>query len=326
MKNKAKLTLFSILSAIVVIVGIVMVAVFGGFRVATDGNRLEVCYDTVITISGKEEALENTCESVISSRGLKFNGKNNAEILETQSLGDTGDRVIIYTFSKSVELNQLQAAATQISERVTSEYPDADIYVSVKASEATPINTAAWRGAIALAVAAVAASVYIGIRYGFASAVSGFIASVVAGLLSAAVFAIIPLPIYSYAPLLYAGIGSVFTLFFWMLLGAKLKVSFKEENGVLSAEEAVNKGCRKGRKYVLFFAIPIAAAMLLFGLLATNATRMFFLPALVPLLVSLFAAMWFAPSVMIPIKGKTDSLKFNPKYVGKKKADAEQQQ
>lgn len=325
MTNKAKLILFSVLSALIVIVGIVMVAVFGGFRNASDGNRIEVNYDTVITIAGKEEALEKTCESVLSSRGLKQKNKINSENLDSASIGETGDHTIIYLFSSSTDINTLRQAVTQIKDRVASEYPEADIYVSVHTSQSMMLIEPAWRGAIALAVAAVAAVIYLAIRFGFASAVAGCISSLVAGLLSAAIYAIIPLPVYSYAPLLYAGIGTVFALFVWMLEASKLRKSFKETNGeILSAEEAVKRGLKGARKYALLFMIPIAAAFVLLGALATNATRMFFLPALLPIAFSMLSAMLYAPCIMIPIKEKTDSKKVQKRYVGKQKADAEQ--
>ena len=325
MSNGKKLTLFAVLTALVIVAGIVMYALFG-YHYTSDYKTLEVTYDAIVTISEKEESLESLCENEISKQGLKYSQKQTSVVRDTTSIGETGDKLLTYTFSSKTDETKLTKIAEAIRTSVKSSYADADIYVSVHAGEGTGFYEAAWRGAVALAVAAVVALIYAAIRYGFANAISALIAAASGALLSAAIFAIVPIPVYAYSPLLYAGIAAVVTLVLWFLQSARMRASFKEsDSAALTAEEAVKKACRESRKTLLLFVVPVAVVFILLGAVATSGARLFFLPALVALAVSLFAAMLLGPCVLVPLKEKFDRIKVGRKrYVGKKKADAEE--
>ena len=94
----------------------------------------------------------------------------------------------------------------------------------------------------------------------------------------------------------------------------------------LDAEEAVEEACRNSYKTVLCFAVPLAVALIVLGAVATAGVRMFMLPALVPLAVSVYSSLLLAPAVYAPLKAKFDRFKTRHKrYFGKKKVAAEEE-
>ena len=324
MSNGKKLTLFALLSAVIIIAGIVMYALMG-FHNTADRKTLEISYDVTVTIADKDDALATACENAISKQGLTYTAKQTSIARDTTSAGRTGDTLLSYTFANSVDTATIEKAAAAIRETLASEYAEAEIYVSVHSGQEAHFYEAAWRAAVALAVVAVVALIYAAIRYGFANAITACIVAACGALMSAALFAIIPIPVYAYSPALYAGFGAVVSLLLWFFQSAKMRLTFKDPtSAALSAEEAIKKACRESRNTMLLIIIPLAVVFVIVGAVAAAGVRMFFLPALLPLAVSAFAAMLLGPAVLVPLKGRFDRMKSNKRYVGKKKAGAEE--
>lgn len=320
------LPVYAVISAVVIIAGLILCILLNFNYTSSAGRRVEVTYDAVVSIAEKEDELDSMCESAFRENGLSYSSKQTGVELDSQSLGETGVKAIVYNFSQNVSENALKNAAETIRTRAAGNYADAEINVSVHSAEGTQFYEAIWRGAIALAVAAIVALVYIGIRYGVACALAGLVAVLNDVLFTVGLFAIVRIPVYAYAPLLFAGLAAVLSLIFWTIQCFKLKENSKDpsyEN--LSSADAVDKSCRSSFKSVLLLAVPVFAAFAVIGLAAAAGTRLFFLSALIPIAVALYSSLLLAPTVLVPLKAKFDRLKASRKrYTGKQKASAEE--
>lgn len=320
------LPLYAIISAVLIIAGIVVYAIFGFNYVSAEYKTVEIGYDAIVTIQDKEEDLESLCERSFAAQGLKFCEKRLSVQRDTTSIGETGDKLLSYTFSADTDANKLKSAVDAIRSGTDGTYGDADIYVTVHMNGSAKFYEATWRGAIALAVAAIVVLVYIGFRYGFASALAGLVACIDDALLSVALLALTRLPIYAYMPLLFASLGMIFSLILWIAQCAKMRQNPKSSsNAGITAAEAVGESCRASWKFVLLFAAIFAVGLVILGAVAMSGTRMFMLPALIPLAVGIYSSLLLTPAVLVPLKAKFDRLKETRKrYAGKKKANAEE--
>ncbi len=320
------LPIYAVISAVVIIAGLILCILLNFNYASAEERTVEVSYDAVITIADKEKELEDLCDAAFKESGADYSDKQTGLELDSQSLGETGVKLIVYRFSAGESENSLKNAAEAIRQRAKSAYPDADVSVGVHLNTQSSFSEALWRGAVALAVAAIVALVYVGIRYGVACALTGLVAVVNDTLFTIGLFAIVRLPVYAYAPLVFAGLAAVLSVMMWIVQCAALKKNSKDPSfGTLSAGDAVTQSCATSFKKVLLLALPIAVAFAVLGIVAAAGTRLFFLSALIPLAVSLYSSLLLAPAVLVPIKARFDRFKATRKrYSGKQKASAEE--
>lgn len=319
------LPVFAVVSAVVIIAGIILSILLSFNYISANERTVEVSYDAVISIADKEEDFQKMCETAFRENGVSVRDKQTGAELDSQSLGDTGVKLIVYKFAAGESENALKNAADTILRNAQANYADADVSVSVHNSVDTRFYEASWRGAVALAVAAIVALVYVGIRYGVACALTGLVGVVNDTLFTLGIFVIARIPVYAYAPLLFAGLSAVLSVVFWTLQCFKLRENGKDPSfATLSAKDAVAQSCAGSYKSVLLLAASIAAAFAVIGAVAAAGTRLFFLCALIPLAVSLYSSLLLLPAVLSPIKEKFDRMKSTRKrYSGKQKASAE---
>lgn len=323
LRSGKRLPIFAVISALIVIAGAVLFGLFGFHRISEAVKSVEVSYDAIITISNGEEKLESLCEKAFSDQGLKVKDKSFSVRRESNTLGETGDKLIRYEFSSNASEEALKRAVESIRANAMSEYGEADVYAAVFVAEEGRFYESAWRGAIALAVAAIAALIYLGFRYGVGCALSGLAAVCNSALMTLALFAIFRIPVYAYGPLVFAGIASAMTVLLWIIFCAKLRAQIKDQSfAALTAEEAVLRTTQSSYKEILLFTGISAAVFVVLGAVASAGARLFFLPALIPLAVSLYSSVLLAPAVLVPLKNKFDRMKASRKrYEGKKKAE-----
>lgn len=306
------------ISAAVIIAGIVLYILFGfnGQADFPSAKRFEVRYDTVVTIGkSTEEELQKLCEDTFAQNGLTVKHKQVYEI--------TGGGVLEYTFGGDVSGEALQKAKEAVSAALGAAdgiYADAETFVTVHASENRAFSEAVWRGAIAIAVGCVVALVYLGIRFGVASAVSGLIACVHDALFTLSVFAICRIPVYAYAPLLFAAIAAALSLILWTVQSIKMRENFKDSAYFgMAGAEAVEESGKTALKTVLGVVCPLAIAFVLFGVLATSGVRLFFLPALIPVAVCAYSSLALVPAIHGHIKKTVVGTVKKKRYEGAKK-------
>ncbi len=318
------LPVWAAVSAVLLAAGIILCALFGYNYVAPETKSIEIGYDAVVQIELKDEALEKLCEDAISGGGLTYCEKTVSPELDMSYVSPTGNVVLTYTFGAETDSAALSSVADKILSGVksSSDFANADIDVSVHTAAGEVFYEAVWRGAVAIAVAAIVALVYVGFRFGVGAAVAGLVACVNDSLLAAFLPALVRLPVYAYMPIMLAGIAAVFSLLLWLVQCMKMRGNFKDPAYTgLSAQEAVGQSVLSSVKFALCFIVPIAVVLVILGAIATSGLRLFMLSALIPLALSVYSSFLLAPAVLVPLKDKIDRYKVRHKrYVGKKKA------
>lgn len=314
-------------SAILIVVGVVLFSLFGFNYASPEKKTVEISYDAVVYIEEKEEKLAEECEKVFSQNKLEYTAKKTDRELDVNYVAETGNYLLVYTFSSDVKDETLQTAAASLQAALegNSEF-GGDIFVSAHTLAGEQFHEASWRAAIALGVAAIVALVYVGFRFGWDCAISGLVACVNDTLLTLALFAIARIPVYAYGPVLFAGIAAVFSAILWLAQCMKMRENFKDPAYTsLTAQEAVGVSVAGSWKFVCCFVLPLAVVFAVLGIIASNGLRLFLLPVLLPLAVSVYSSFLLAPAVLVPLKSKFDKMKSSrKKYVGKKKAEVQE--
>lgn len=321
--------LFVAVSAVVILAGIILYALLG-FNVTAekpDYKSFEVQYDVVAVINNKEEDVQKVCEDAFAANGLKFESKNTYDEVAGSLTLPTGAKRLVYTFSADAPEEALASAKAAAEENLVfkneaGETLGVESAVSVVTVAGESFYEAGWRAAVAIAVGAVVVLVYIGIRFGVPSGLSGLVGMVNAVFFTLGFFAITRIPLFAVAPLLYAAIAAVSFALFWLLHCMKMRENFKSpEFSKFEADEAVAESLKTSDKFVYFTAGAIGIALLAVGAVAAAGVRTLVLPALVAAAVSLYSASLLTPSVHVYCKRAFDKIKKNKvrKYSGKKK-------
>lgn len=320
-----KLPIFLAISAVILIAGIVLYALFGFNCDSGAGKSFEVTYDAVVTISDGGDRVEEVCEETFSSVGIDYEKKYEAApAIDSSSLADTGDFTVRYLFGEDVSDETLAAVKNTVEGVLTSEFEGAEIYIAVRSqAAASTFAEPAWRGAVALAVAAVVVLVYIGFRFGWGRTLTGLCLTVHDVFLTLALLAITRIPVAAAAPLLFAAAAAVISLLLWMVQCMKMRETFKDPAfRTMDAEEAVNECSKSSYKAVLYVVAALAVVFIVVGAVAAPGVRTFFLPLLLPLAVSAYSSLVLGPTLYLPMKKLDDrSNAKKGRYVGKKKAE-----
>ncbi len=335
-KGNKLFALFLAISSVVIVAGIILYALLG-FNTAPErptNYTFEVKYNVVLGINDLEDDLQKLCEDTFQENGLSYSKKQVAAENSSSNLYETTDSILSYTFdsasseslAKAVKAVNAAAAAYKTTDADGEEvypYSDAAVFASWHVHTGMRIYEYAWRGAIAIAVAAIVALGYVCIRYGVSCGVAGLACCAHDALFTAALFAVTRFPVYAAAPLLYAAAAAFMSVLLWLVLCAKIK-----ENGKaavpLAGEECIRKAVAENRKLVLFTALPFAVAIAVLGLVAFGSATLFLLPMLVSVAVPIYSTLLLGPDICIPIRRAFDKRREaklkKGGYVGKKKA------
>lgn len=313
------------ISAALILAGIILMAIFGFHYAAAERKTVEISFDAVVTIEEKDDALETLCEDAFENAKLSYSDKRVSNELNSSYITSTGNKLLTYTFDGKTDDAAIEAAVKAIRDNVSAnaDFANAEIVVSAHTLAGEKFFEAAWRGGVALGVAAIVGLIYIGFRFGIGQAVAGLAACVNDTMVTLAVLAITRIPVYAYTPVLLAGIAAVISLIAWLAQCMKMRENFKDPAyASLSAQEAVGESCATSWKFLLCFLAPIACAFIVFGAVATSGLRLFAFTALIPIALSLYSSFLLAPATLVPLKSKFDKMKIRRKrYVGKKAAD-----
>lgn len=313
------------LSAVIIIAGIILMALLG-FNTAAElpeNTQFEVKYNIiVINDEDMQNTLEGYCEEVFESNHLTV-----CDMRKTQGTGDAQDRdAFLFYFTEPVSAETQEAVKTQLAAKIAAN--DAlkgdyvDIYTAWHTESVTTTAGYVWRGAIAVGI--VVALVYLGIRFGIGSALTGLALAVHGSLFTLAVLAIARIPVYVAAPVFYAAVAALLSLAFWLIYCMKLRTLKKESQAPVDAETAIETVYGETWKWTAVLAGVVAAAVLLLGLLATAGVRAMVLPLLIPVLAAVYQSYLLGPAIHVHVMRAFGKLSRGnkTKYVGKeKKAD-----
>ena len=332
--NKSKtnklLAIVLAISCVVIVAGVILYALLGFNTMPerTESYTVEVSYETILDeIYDKVGDLEKVCEDAFRANGVSYDAKEIVPCMDNTSLSETNESMIKYTFKSDTDEAALAKAVEAVNTGVAANenFDLAHVFASMHEVAGTRFYEYAWRGAIAIAVGAVAAFVYICIRYGVSLAVSGFVCCVHDALFTAAVFAIVRVPVYAATPLLYAAVAALVSIVLWLIFANKLRGAFKApENASAQSEELIRATAKASRKPMLIAAAVVCGVIAVIGAAAASGASLFLLPAIVGVAVPLLSTFFIGPEVCIPLRKAFDkrrAAKENKKgYIGKKKA------
>lgn len=293
MKN---VTFLSVIMAIVLALSIVITAIFGVNYAATvkDQNTLTVTVNSFF-YNNRIDDVKAECEKEFKQLAVSYtyNGEMNGDECE-----------LVYVFDKATNLDAVKTAlkATFASKTQDGgEWDGAFIDVST-GKEVVQTNIPVGytvRAAIAVAVFAVLAFVYVAIRYRLYMGVTVAIAIVLSAVMTAAIVLLTRIPVTS-SILYVVVISSVLAAIFTVLTMNKIRSNTDE----LSAEEKVYSSI--ATKEIAAITAALGASLVLVGAIATWSVRWFALCALVSLLVAALIGLVFVPAVYLPMKKAED--------------------
>ena len=324
--------LFVAVSAVVIIAGIILYALMGFNTTAEKPEYKEfvVQYDVVAVINNQEDKIQDVCEGVFKEKSLSYESKAVRDVVSDAGI-ESGARQLIYVFDCSTSDATLAAAKTAAEAKLVFTNDKGDELsvqktVTVNTVESKMFYEASWRAAVGIAVGAVVALIYIGVRFGVASALSGLVGCVNAAFFTLGLFAITRIPVFTLGPLLYAAIAMISFILMWMLHCMKMRDNFKDpEFAKYDAGEAVALSLLTSDKFVYGTAGAFAIVIALIGAVTASTSMMLLvLPALAAVCAGLYSAALFAPSVHVPFKRSIDKYKKRHvrTYSGKKKEKA----
>ena len=300
----SKFKLLSILTAVVVALGVVCLAVFGYSTSATnnDVNTVTIRVNQY-AYSQHLDKIEEVAEKFFSDNKVEYEYDVNAEMQ-----GDESE--LVYVFDKDVSftkdmVNSLQANFDALT-ATTSGHALAGSVINVaanseKALDRLPANGLI-RTVIAAGVFAVLACLYVTIRHHYTSGLTLFVSLGVAAALTSALVLITRMPITGnllfalFFNLLFTAVCTMFTL-------NKVRKTQKEDKN-LDAETLINSSVAVGQ--VLTFAIASVVALVLVGAIATSAVRWFAAISLLSVVAGVFASLCFAPALYFIVKKFAD--------------------
>ncbi len=331
------------ISSVIIVAGIILYVLLG-FNTAKDrptSKFIDVSYGTTVVNGtvGEGEAtkdasvyLEENVEKLLKENGLTYAEKTHFEngALTSNDLSSSGQsKTVRYTFGAKTANDKLDKAIADIEAFVEAQAevqgsPISEGVESVAwhASENLALKKAAWRGAIAIAVGTIVALIYLTIRFGVSCGVAGLVVALHDALFTAAFFALTRIPVFGFAPVLYAAIAAFASVAVWTVLSIRIRTNTKDpENAGLAADALADKSVDGAWKSVALIAAALAVIVVVFGLVAAAGTRALVLPAIVGCLIPVYSSLLIGPKVFVPIRKAFDKKRASKKggYVRKKK-------
>lgn len=313
------LPLWTAITGVIVIAGIVLMALLG-FNTAAERPQnysIEVGYGVSVDIDEeKTAALEKACADAFAEQGISPADEKVA--YGTNTSQDWTVRTFTFT---DVERTKLAAARTAIENKLASAFTGNE-KTDVQLHENTMLGftEVIWRSAVAVAVGVIVGLIYLCIRFGVGCALTGLTASAVGGVLPVCILAIARIPVYYTAPVFYAAVGAFVTLILWLVQCMKLRDLKKSDARQPAAEEAVLVTAHEAFPAIVALSVAVAVLLAVVGAVASAGVRALVLPALLSVAAAAFTALLFAPALHVPVKSAFDRLaaKRKPRYLGKK--------
>ena len=291
MKN---VTLLSVIMAIVLALSIVITAIFGVNYAATVSNQntLTVTMNRFV-YDNRLDDVKAVCEKEFEKLSVQYtyNGKMNGDECE-----------LVYVFDQTTKLDDVKASLKQAVADKAAENGEWEFIEVATASEVlqTSIPVAyVVRAAVAVAVFAVLAFIYVALRYRLYMGVTTAIAVLLSGIMTAAIILLARIPVTSSA--MYAVvISSVLAAIFTVLTMNKIRSNVEE----LPAEEKVYSSV--ATKEIAVLTATLGVSLVLIGAIATWPLRWFAVCSLVSLLVAALIGLVFVPAAYLPLKKAED--------------------
>ena len=303
------------ISAIFILAGMILLGIldFNYGSETPKSKTVEVEYGIVTQISENgENALQEACDKALSAQGVSFSSAVHEQV-DPNSFSKSMPKKIVYTLSGDLSEEKLASLAEAVkTETAAFSEKDGDfaVYTHDYQTEQNVYFENYWRGGLAIGVSVFVALVYVGIRFGVGSALTGLTMCANDALLTVSLLAITRIPVYFYSPLVYAMTAALVSAILWIFQCMKMKENFKTpEYATLSADEAIAQSRKASYLLTVIFAGALAAGVVLAGAVATAGSRLFFLPMLLPVLLPLYSSLVFGPALHVHVKSAFDKWK-----------------
>ena len=304
-KTVKKTTLWSVILAIVLAAAVVVCAVFGFNKdlALKDSKTMTVSLNAYIYNTQLEEVKEDLEETLDANY-----------VLEGSMSGDVSE--LLFVFDGDADLTALKAQVESYlaDKKANAEgWANAKYSVSVSAEKAAAVLAKHYvlRAAIAGAVLAVLAFVYVSIRYKLAGGIVAGVSALLSMLLTAGL--IVLTRVYVTATAAYAiGFAGLLTVAAVLFTLNKVRAAQKEEGA--SLEETVVSSV--AAKETLYVAAVVAAGMVLVGVLGGVAALWFAASALLAVVAAVAVSLVFAPAMYLSLQSTFDKKPAKAGYKG----------
>ena len=323
-KTVKKATLWTVITAVILAVAVVIGCLFGFNKSATVSNS------RMMTITVEQygfynedlrEEIEEQCEKVFKKLDMDFTYEMKGEM--------SGDSELVYMFKKSVSATKFATAEDSLQEIFDTRYQtqgdkleaiEVDVMgnADVEVIASTEKNFLL-RGVIAGVIFAVLAFAYVSLRFKLQMGILTAGSILVTMALTTALAVIVRIPV-TYSAIAVVAVSALVTAALVLLTLGKLRAKAKEATA--DAEEALLANAPE--KEILTVAACGGIVLVVMGVIATTTVRWFAVLALLGLIASVFVSLIFAPSVYLPLKKIADKkAEKNTNYKGAKKKSKE---
>ena len=312
-KTVNKTTLWSVLLAIVLAAAVVVCAVFGFNKdlALKDSKTMTVSLNAYIYNTQLDEVKEDLEETLDANY-----------VLEGSMSGDVSE--LLFVFDGDADLTALKAQVESYlaDKKATAEgWANAKYSVSVSAEKAAAVLAKNYvlRAAIAGAVLAVLAFVYVSVRYKLAGGIVAGVSVLLAMLLTAGL--IVLTRVYVTATAAYAiGFAGLLAAAAVLFTLNKIRAAQKEEGA--SLEETVVSSV--AAKETLYVAAVVAAGMVLVGVLGGAAALWFAASALLAIVAAVVVSLVFAPAMYLSVQSTFNKRPVKAGYKGAAKTSTKE--
>ena len=298
-KTVKKGTLWSVLVVIVLVAASVVCALLGVNKSASmkDVNTLTVSMNRYV-YTMKLDVVESACES-------GFAGNKALYQIEGDMSGDNCE--IVYVFESNVNLTYIEknvennlSAKTQPGAELEGSF--INVTTGSEVVLASVADGAAVRAAIALAVFAVLALIYVSIRYHIGAGIVTAIATVLGAALTTAIILLARIPVTT--SVIYVGaIGALLSAGFALLTLAKIR-SVDSDDAVEAVASGVATKEINTFSILAIVALIVVAVASFIGAGAISTVVWFAVMAIVAVIVAWFLGIVYVPALYLPFKKK----------------------
>ena len=309
-KTVKKTTLWSLIIAILLAAAIVVCALFGF------NKNIALKDSKTLTVSLNAYIYNTKLDEVKADLDKELDAEY---ILEGSMSGDVSE--IVFVFNKDADVAAYKTTVENyLADKVEKDaaWSGAKYNVSASTEKATAVLAKGYvlRAAIAGAVLAVLAFVYVSLRYKLSGGLVASASVLLSMLLTAAVITLTR--IYVTATAAYAiSIAGLITAAMVLFTLNNVRSAQKEEGK--TTEELIVSSI--AAKEVLYVAAVIAVGVLLLGILGKTGAAWFAASALIAIIVSVFIALIFAPAMYLCVKTAEAKKPVRTGYVGAKKGE-----
>ena len=299
-KTSPKWILWSVITAVVLLVGIVLAAIFGvNTPIYTKSTQKLVVNVQMATTFYEEEKddIEDICEKAIADAGLKA-------LAVSYGDGATLEHELVYSFDNEADLTALKDA---LQAKLREAYPDQDFATTMsyhqEVLETLPGGNVAFvvRNTLAAVVMAVVAFAYVSLRYKLWNGITTLVSTLGTGAIAFGLVLITRVPFTAAA--VYGVLVSMLVSIALSVLFANKVAEEERSNGALTDAEALAEAVPLCGTVKLCGGV--AAALLVVGVVGIFCAANFAWFALVAafgLLAAAYSALILAPSVFLALR------------------------